>query len=351
MGAFAQQLGQQVATSAASGAASSAGGEIMSWVGELLFGNRRRKKQIEQQQKLTEIQKEANMQLAEHGMGLQKQLFDYTAAYNSPEQQRKRIEEAGMNPALMYGMQGIGGGTTGSQTTSGVSGSQAANEAELANAATQRIGMGLQMAMQKAQIKNIEADTKQKEAEAEKTATVDTELTKMSIKDITATINNKEVQRESLLLDNDLKILEYTVMYDTTQDRANEIKYRAKSAKETLLELQRNNEIGEEVKQQVIDSYQLRLQDIATDIILKETNTQVNREQAKKIIQDVTNSIKDMELKGKQVDIQEIEAAIKASMPGIQHLIGGFGLKTISWLYQGMPLKNMNNKIDKPEFK
>ena len=34
---------------------------------------------------------------------LQKELFDYVAEYNSPANQRKRLEDAGYNPALMYG--------------------------------------------------------------------------------------------------------------------------------------------------------------------------------------------------------------------------------------------------------
>ena len=317
MTAFTEQIGQQMATSATSGAAASAGGEIMGWAGELLLGNRRRKKQIEQQKKLTEIQVEANKELARHGVALQKEMFEATG-YGA---QRRQMEEAGLNPALMYGQAGAGG-QLGTGQGGGTSTGQASDEASMMNAITNKMAMGLQLAMQKAQIRNIEADTKQKEAEAEKTATVDTELTKISIEDITETINNKKVQKEGILLDNDLKILEYTVMHNTTQDRANEIKYRAKSAKETLIELQRNNEIGDATKQQIIDSYQLKLQDIATEIILKETNAQVNREQAKKIIQDVKNSIEELRLKGEQIEIEKETNRIKESYPGLNQLGG-----------------------------
>lgn len=319
MAAFTQEIGQQMAASAASGAAASAGGEVMSWAGELLFGNRRRKKQIEQQKKLTDIQVEANKELARHGFALQKEMFEATG-YGA---QRRQMEEAGLNPALMYGNAGAGG-QLGAGQTGNTSTGQASDEASMMNAITNKLAMGLQLSMQKAQIKNIEADTKQKEAEAEKTSTVDTELTKISIKDITATINNKEVQRESLLLDNDLKILEYTVMYDTTQDRANEIKYRAESAKQTLLELQRNNEIEDAVKQQIIESYRLKLKDITADIILKETGAEINREQAKKIVQDITNSIQDLKLKGKQVDLQTIETETKRMYPNLSQSGGRF---------------------------
>lgn len=41
----------------------------------------------------------------------QKELFDYQNAYNTPANQMKRLKEAGLNPALMYGQ-----GTTGNAT-------------------------------------------------------------------------------------------------------------------------------------------------------------------------------------------------------------------------------------------
>jgi hypothetical protein len=38
----------------------------------------------------------------------QKQLFDYQAAYNTPAKQMKRLKDAGLNPALMYGKGTVG---------------------------------------------------------------------------------------------------------------------------------------------------------------------------------------------------------------------------------------------------
>ena len=39
---------------------------------------------------------------------LNKQMFDYQNAYNTPKAQMQRLKDAGLNPALMYGQ-----GTTG----------------------------------------------------------------------------------------------------------------------------------------------------------------------------------------------------------------------------------------------
>lgn len=76
-------------------------------LGGLFSGN----KQFKQQQKLMQQQ-----------FDLQKQMFDYTSAYNTPEQQIKRMKEAGLNPNLLYG-QGSVAGTTGQ--TGSISGGQA----------------------------------------------------------------------------------------------------------------------------------------------------------------------------------------------------------------------------------
>lgn len=41
-------------------------------------GNRRRRKQVEQQQKLTDPQVEAQKHLANYGMGISKEMFEHT---------------------------------------------------------------------------------------------------------------------------------------------------------------------------------------------------------------------------------------------------------------------------------
>ena len=44
----------------------------------------------------------------------QNQMFDKQAEWNSAEQQKQRLKEAGLNPALMYGIGGEGGSSTSS---------------------------------------------------------------------------------------------------------------------------------------------------------------------------------------------------------------------------------------------
>lgn len=71
-----------------SGLASSVGGALVGG----LFGLGGQKLQTKQEKELMQYQ-----------FDLQKQMFDYQAAYNSPSAQMGRLREAGLNPNLVYG--------------------------------------------------------------------------------------------------------------------------------------------------------------------------------------------------------------------------------------------------------
>lgn len=157
--------GQQLANSAMSGAAGSfggaVGGTVMNWLDEALFGKKRRRQQIEQQQKLTNIQIAANKELADYGMGISKEMFEHTG-YAA---QRRQMEEAGLNPALMYGQAGAGGSTM-AIGAGNASGSQASDEMAQKQAATQMQGMALQGAMIASQIEVNKAQANKLNADA-----------------------------------------------------------------------------------------------------------------------------------------------------------------------------------------
>lgn len=123
------------------GAVNGVVGMGLGWLDEAMFGQKRRDQQIEQQKRLNDLQIAGQKEIGEFNQGLQKDMFNYT----SPKNMVKRYEDAGMNPALMYGTSGAGGSTTGSASAGSVTGGQASDEMSRKQAQIQQEGMALQM--------------------------------------------------------------------------------------------------------------------------------------------------------------------------------------------------------------
>lgn len=162
MANFIDKLGEQVGNSLGGGIGGAIGGMGMQMLDEALFGNRRREKQIEQQQKLTDMGTAQSKELMKTGAEQQLQMWKDTS-YSA---QMEQMEKAGLNPAMIYGLGGSGGGVTGTVASGGNTPGQASSESQQEQNDINRMGMGLQMQMQKAQIENIKADTANKMANA-----------------------------------------------------------------------------------------------------------------------------------------------------------------------------------------
>ena len=132
-----------------------------------IIGSKQKNKQQKEQQGL-QIQHDKDMAEISHQnqLDMAKKTYELTNA----KAQKKTLEEAGLNPPLMYG----GGGGGGTSVTTGT-GATASNIQQ--DTAEPFSGMGMQLqqaALMTAQRKNIEADTAKKEVETAKTAGVDT---------------------------------------------------------------------------------------------------------------------------------------------------------------------------------
>lgn len=166
------------------------------------------RRQIRQQEKLQALQIAGQKEMGKYNQALALEMWDKT----NYEAQRKHMEAAGLNPGLMYGSAGQGGST---QTPTGnVSGGNAEGQKG-------EIGMGLQLglqtAMQEAQIKLTEAQTNKTNVEAEKLGGVDTTKTGQEIK-------NLEIQ--SVILNHEEKIKEIAarVQNETEEEQVEAIK-------------------------------------------------------------------------------------------------------------------------------
>lgn len=148
-----------------------------------LFGGSKRaeKRQYQHEKEMMALQNKYNTQAAAQSMEYaktmnrinfeqQNQMFDKQAEWNSPEQQKQRLKEAGLNPSLMYGIGGEGGSSV---SSGGGTGPQVQG---VNNTGTQAVMMGLQMksiesqiALNNAQASKINAETEKTEADTGKT--------------------------------------------------------------------------------------------------------------------------------------------------------------------------------------
>lgn len=252
-------------------------------------GNRRRKKQIEQQQKLTDMQTDANKELANHGMAISKEMFDATG-YGA---QRKQMEDAGLNPALMYGHAGAGGSTQSAGAGSAGMG-QASDEASQKMASTQAKGMALQLAKLQSEIAINKAQAKNLNVDADKKAGVDTDLAKANIESITEDIENKKVQREGMFLQNNYDEMRNALQQGSFNDNLKLLEYQAKQAEanvKKLLEEVHGMDIDNRLKLQNFDALgeRIRLENeqLLADILVKGSQGRLNDTTANALVKEL----------------------------------------------------------------
>lgn len=138
------------------------------------FGKKEARKaedrQWSRQQQLMGQQWQYNEDSANRAQTRNMAMWDYT----NYENQKKHIQNAGLNPALMYGQSGGGGASTGG--TQATATTQPTDQSVMAGTAKQ--GMALQAANIASQTMVNQASAKKMNAEANKIEGVDTDLTK-----------------------------------------------------------------------------------------------------------------------------------------------------------------------------
>jgi len=148
----------------------------------MLGQNARAKKAHNRSKELMGIQHQNQRNLNMQGHELQMDMWNKTN-YGA---QKKHMEEAGLNPALMYGMSGGGGTTAGSQG----GGSAASGTSH----APMDIGSALQAGMMQAQIANLNAQTEKTTVEATKIGGVDSDEGRARIANINKATSLTEMQ-------------------------------------------------------------------------------------------------------------------------------------------------------------
>ena len=205
------------------------------------YNDKLRKDQLEQQQKLTDIQVNA-----------EKEMFDYT----SPKKRVQQLEEAGLNPALAYSNSGMAGSTIPS-----IGSGSASDEASQRNSNTQANMLGVQLMNNILQQQAVKADIglKQSQANLNNTQANNNVVTKDLILANTANMlqdtKNKMDYNKAIVLDNSMRQIDLLIKENTEGAQENLIKYNANIAKENFESIMRSNEIGEATKKAVEQSY------------------------------------------------------------------------------------------------
>lgn len=140
---------------------------IASGIGSL-FGNKNIDKQIRAQQEENQKNRDWNLMLAQMQNQWSQDQWERENEYNTPINQRERLQDAGLNADLMYGNGGISNIAASSPAMTSGQGSQPVDMSALGRKATigDMIQQGLQTRMAEAQIKATEAQARKTAADA-----------------------------------------------------------------------------------------------------------------------------------------------------------------------------------------
>lgn len=250
----------------------------------LLIGPYNDARQLEQQRRMQALQIEGQKEMGRYNQGLALEMWEKT----NYAAQRKQMEKAGLNVGLMYG-QGGPGGTT--QTPTGnVQGGSAQRPQELGMG----IQLGLQAAMQQAQIENLKADTKLKEADATKRGGVDIEEATSRIEAIKQSIKNAQTQNDIAEYEKQIKAIESSIAQKTEQEIISQIqsatdKLEGESKSATAkgnVDEKTQNELMTQARLNTIEQ-QLRMTAIKAGIINTQTSTKETNAKIGKIAAEI----------------------------------------------------------------
>lgn len=243
-------------------------------------------RQVFQQERLNRQTTKQQKALMDYQMQKQLEMWEKTGY----KPQMEQIRKAGLNPALLYGMSGGGAQTIGGSIPGGTGAHAPTGGGEIPGIMT----LGLQMELQKAQIKNIEADTKKKEVEAgESGSRIDLNKIKLAWDKIDTEIKNQ-----------------------TKEDAIREVWYRAdKMAYEAnIAEADSAERTSEETiharKQEILSrAAQAIIQKDQAELLKNKTAIEIEQ-----IKQQIANTIKELELKGQQVDNDTIRTKFETNL-------------------------------------
>lgn len=254
------------------------------------------KRQLRQQGKLNAQQIEGQQQMGQYNQQLALDLWNKT----NYEAQTDQLKKAGLNTGLIYGMGGGGGATAHTPTGSVEGGKAPQGGGEIGMG----IQMGLQKAMQEAQIKLTEAQTEKTKVETVKTAGADTAATQQQ----TATGAQQE---EVLKLEQQLKQIAISVQTQTIDETVRQIQAQVQKAEGEAEKAKNEGSMSTETYGQVKKQIQQTTVEQAGRIALQKTHIKATEAQISKWSNEVWQIYNNANLENRKLNQQEEQILIQ----------------------------------------
>lgn len=277
-------------------------------IGGTILGIGNDQRQHKQNERNTRTQVKAQKELTDYNQAKALEMWKATG-YGA---QKAQMKEAGINPALMYGMGG-GGGQSASVTPGSVGqGASPSSGGETLGA----MGMGLQMALMKAQKENIEADTANKLGDAANKPIVGKNLeADTGLK--WAGVSNTEARTKLTEIEQRTAAMAAQVAEDSVYEATATVRYNMQRTQEEVNKLLVANRISRASQEEIIKSFKLQNAETLANIGLKAAQTsntnQMTEESKAKVLQWVNENVmraRGLEYEGRRTTVAELEQSV-----------------------------------------
>lgn len=285
------------------GASSAAGGALG------MIGQRKRAtRQHRRQKELMGIQFDNQKALNEQGAALQLQQWKDT---NYPAQM-EMIKEAGLNPAMLYGMGGSGGATTGSQG--------GGNAASGSAAAPMDIGSVISASKAAAEIALL---TAQKEKTESETNVIDgtNERGRLELGNLSADIENKDQQRDVMKAEERYTNISSAILEGQSPHLIKRAEYEAENLIQEILQAKIETEISERTKESRIATVIQNQINLETQNAVMISQKNLNEEQRKKVAEETSVIFKDFLLRKDLRDLTERRTLNEQEVQAAQRIL------------------------------